>query len=106
MCTKVDRFRFMVFNATFNIYHLYRGGQIYWWRKQEYLEKTTDLSQVTEKFNHIMLYRVLLAYAGFELTTLVVISTDCTGRCKSNYPMIMTMTAATKTDIYVFLLMA
>ena len=27
------------------IFQLYRGGQFYWWRKQEYLEKTTDLSQ-------------------------------------------------------------
>jgi len=29
---------------------------------------------------------------GFELTTLVVIGTDCTGSCKSNYHMITTMT--------------
>jgi hypothetical protein len=30
---------------------------------------------------------------GFELTTLVVIGTDCTGSCKSNYHTIMTMMA-------------
>jgi len=25
------------------IFRLYHGGQFYWWRKSEYLEKTTDL---------------------------------------------------------------
>ena len=39
----------MVFNATFNNIQLYRGSQFYWWRKPEYPEKTTDLSQVTDK---------------------------------------------------------
>jgi len=26
------------------IFQLYRGSQFYWWRKREYLEKTTDLA--------------------------------------------------------------
>ena len=38
------------------IFQLYRDCQFYWWRKQEYAEKTTDVPQITDKFDHIMLY--------------------------------------------------
>jgi len=67
----------------------------YLWRKPDHPEKTTDLSQVIDKHYQIMLYRVQLPWAGFELTTLVVIGTDCIGSCKSNYHTITTTTVST-----------
>ena len=70
------------------IVHLYRGGQIFWWSKPEYPEKTTHLSQGTDAW----------PWTGVELTTLVVINTDCTGSCKANYH----MTTSTKTPKYFY----
>jgi hypothetical protein len=53
------------------------------WRSVSLVEEigvpseTTNLPHVTYKLYNIMFYRVHLAWAGFELTKLVLVGTDC-----------------------------
>ena len=73
-------YRFMVFNTTFN-----KISGISWWSVLLVEESGLPRENHRPVASHITLYRLHLAWAGFELTTLVVIWTDCTGSWKSNY---------------------
>jgi hypothetical protein len=76
----------MVFNAIFNNISVISWQSVLLVEETGGPKKTTDLSQVTAKIYHIMLFT--LSWLRFELTTSVVIGIDCIGSCKSNYPTI------------------
>jgi len=70
----------IVFNATFSsMVVTFIGGE------NRSTRWKPPLSQVTDKLYHIMLYRVHIAWGGFELKTLFVIGTDCTGYKYNDY---------------------
>jgi hypothetical protein len=94
----------MVFNATFN-----NISTISW--QSVLLVEETGVPRENHwplvshwKLYHIMLHRVHSARVGFELTTLVVMDTDCIGSCKSNYHIITAMTSRIKIIIIIIII--
>ena len=85
---------FVVFYATFiNL-------SIIPWQSVLLVEETGVPREIHQLY-HIMLYPS--PWSRFELTTLVVIGTDCIGSCKSNYHMITAMTLKQEFITWTFL---
>ena len=81
---------FMVFNATFNNISVISWGSVL--LEEEAGENNRPVASHWQPFSHNVV-EYTSPWTGFELTTLVVVGTDCTGSCKSNYHTIMATTA-------------
>ena len=65
------------------IFQLHRGGQFCWWRNPENPEKNTNGCKSLNTLPYIVVSSAHRP-AGFELTTLLVIGTNCIGSFKSD----------------------
>ena len=85
----------MVLNATFN------NIAAILWRSVLLVEQTGEAHRPAASHLQILSHNVVsstppLSSAGLELTTLVVVGTDCIGSCKSNHCTITTTMAPVK----------
>ena len=68
---------------------LYHGGQFYWWRKPEYLEKKLgSVASHQQTLSHNVVWSTPCYERGSNSQL-----TDCSGSCKSNYHTITTTIA-------------
>ena len=67
------------------IFQQYRGIPFYWWRTSEYLEKTTTWRKLLINFVAQCYIEYTSPWAGFDLTTIVMVDADRMSSCKTNY---------------------
>ena len=85
----------MVFNTTFNNISVILSRLVLLVEETRVPRENHRPAEGRWKLYHIMLYLAYPTWEGFELTTLVVIGTDCISSCKSNYHTITTTTVRT-----------
>jgi hypothetical protein len=94
ICSKFQKVWFLVFNATFNSISDIVSKNVNWNTARWTLSNNQSINQSINHYTHSIKCKkytyccieIISPWTGFELTTLVVIDTDCTGRCKSKLP--------------------
>jgi hypothetical protein len=85
-CNTIFRWGFMVFKATFN------NISLIWWLSNLLVEETGENHRHVASHLQTLSHNVVSS-SGIEVTTSVVICTDCTCSCQTNHHTITTSTA-------------